>query len=818
MNNTSIRIKTLLVSLVPLTLTALLLSTVYIWNHINDIDASLNKTLNDAASFIASRAEFDVITKNQRSIQQLLSAYANEKNIVRIQVTDNHGNLISEWSNRQIAPEHTSHTTLQEKDLIIIKKPIMPVPLEIQDFEPGTQQHAAQRISPTGFVVLTGTTEIAHALKVQSVLQGMILTLLALAATAVLAYFLSNTLSAPLAQIAATVRKLADGNLDSRTVENAGGEIGVLQRHINNMAVSLDKARNIERRQAENLLYIEKSKAMTTLESLGEGVITTDESGTVTYLNPAAAELTGFTIEEAIGNHLSAIFRTINANTRQPFDYPIQSCIEFGTVIRHDALLRLIRRDGDEIVIRDTSTAIRDKSENAVGAVLIFDDFTSMHAMAERLVYQAAHDDLTGLHNRREFENQLETALHEVHGQNAEHVLCYIDLDQFKIINDTCGHAAGDELLRQLSQLIKSKIRSGDILSRLGGDEFGIILKNCQFDKALSIAQHIQDSLGNYIFTCNNRKHQVGASIGLVALDNTQLSLTDALIAADSACYIAKEQGRNRIHVFTADNAEIFKRHGEMQWFQRIREALAHGRFELLAQRIISITNKHQENNHYEILLRLRDNGKLYSPEVFLTTAERYNLMPEIDRWVITNTFNALRDASIRNRWRERTPLFGINLSGQSLGNEDFQGFVYDMLVKSGINPKTIIFEITETAAISNLSRAITFMKVFRDLGCRFALDDFGSGLSSFGYLTTLPVDYIKIDGKLISNIKNNPINLSIVDAINRIAHQMHLETIAEFVEDKLILERIRPLNIDYVQGFALSPLEPLAKILAITE
>ncbi len=818
MNNISIRSKTLLVSLIPLTLTALLLSSVYIWNRVRDIDTSLNKTLNDAASYLARTVEFDVIAKNIQSLDKSIAVYGNEKSIIRIQILDKHNKLISEWS-RQSDKNTTDPTvTYQDDNITVIKKPIHTITLVISDFEQGAIKNQEPTTSPSGYVVLTGTSEFANDVKVQSILQGAMLTLFSLFATTLFAYYYSNTLSGPLNDIASAVRKLATGELNTRITSIASGEIGQVQLHLNNMANSLDRARNIERHQAENLLYIEKSKAMTTLESLGEGVITTDQIGTVTYLNPAAASLTGFNAEEAVGNHLTTIFRTINASTRQPFDYPIQSCIDFGTVIRHDALLRLIRHDGDEIVIRDTSTAIRDKTENAIGAVLIFDDFTSMHAMAERLVYQAAHDDLTGLHNRREFENQLETALHEVHGHNSEHVLCYIDLDQFKIINDTCGHAAGDELLRQLSQLIKSKVRSGDVLSRLGGDEFGIILKNCSFDKAFSLAQNILDALSNFAFTCNNRKYQVGASIGLVALDNTQLSLTDALIAADSACYIAKEQGRNRIHVFTADNAEIFKRHGEMQWFQRIKESLSHNSFELLAQRIVSMTNKNQDKAHYEVLLRLRDNGQLYSPEVFLTTAERYNLMPEIDRWVITNTFNALREASIRKRWRNESPLFGINLSGQSLGNEEFQAFVYDMLIKSGINPKTIVFEITETAAISNLSRAIAFMKVFREIGCQFALDDFGSGLSSFGYLTSLPVDFIKIDGKLISNIKNNPINLSIVDAINRIAHQMHLETIAEFVEDKLILERIRPLNIDYVQGFALSPLESLTAILSANE
>ncbi len=815
MTNMTIKAKALLISLLPLTITTCLLSAGYIWQRANDIDASLNNTLHNAANMISSAGEFDVLSKNQRALQQLIDAYATEKNIVRIQIVDKKEHLLAQSISAGMDKHYAKNNITQENNLIIIKKPISPVAIEVQDYEQEVKPafDLAKTPESIGFVIITGTSRFAQQQKLLLLFQGIVFTLIAVIITAIFAYYLAQTLISPLANIANNVAKIAEGQLNQRLSEDAGGEIGQLQKHINNMATALERARNLERKQAEHLLFIEKSKALTTLESLGEGVITTDTLGIITYLNPAAVKLTGFAAEEAIGNHLNDIFRTVNAHTRQAFDYPILSCIEFGTVIRHDALLRLIRREGDEIVIRDTATTIRDQQQNAIGAVLIFDDFTSLHAMAERLVYQASHDDLTGLVNRREFENQLEICLQEIHQLNAEHVLCYIDLDQFKIVNDTCGHVAGDELLRQLAQLIKGKIRSQDILARLGGDEFGVIIKDCPGDKAKAVAENILEALSHFVFIWGDRRQQVGASIGLVTLNTTQLSLTDVLIAADSACYVAKEQGRNRIHIYTSTDNELFKRRGEMQWFYRIKESLHNKTFELYVQRIIPLQAGIPKANHYEVLLRMRNGDNLYSPEVFLTTAERYNLMPQIDRWVIENTLATLRDKAIHEQPVDNAPRFNINLSGQSLGQEDFHEFVHEKLIQSKISPSLITFEITETAAISNLARAIAFMKTFRDLGCQFALDDFGSGLSSFGYLTTLPVDYIKIDGNLISAMMTSPINYSIVDAINRIAHQMHLITIAEYVEDKMLIERLRAMGVDYGQGFALAPLEPMTTL-----
>lgn len=811
MKTHSIRTKTLFISLLPLTLMTLILSAIYIMQRANDIDSNVSASLTNNAEIIANNSELEVIAQNQLALFRLINSHVNNDNILSILITDKSGNQLAFVRNPQYQENTDNAGITHDKDLVTIKKPIIPIPIDVQAIPASSAAPDKTETAPVGYVIITGTTKHAQKLKFSSFTHGLILSIIAMLLTAIMAYFLSRNLSKPLETIVDTVKNLSGGNLQIRNPEDSSGEIGMLQKNINTMAASLEYARELDKKRSEDLLYNEKSRAMTTLESLGEGVITTDQHGFISYINPTASRLTGYNTEDAIGQHLHQIFRTSNTATYKEFDYPIQSCIDFGAIIRHDALLRLTNRNGDDIVIRDTSTAIYDKNNNAIGAVLIFDDFTSMHNMAERLVYQASHDDLTGLANRREFETQLENSLHEVHSGEAEHVLCYIDLDQFKIINDTCGHAAGDELLRQLSQLIKGKVRGHDILARLGGDEFGIILKNCPTDRAVVIANNILTTLASFIFSWGTKQHQVGASVGLVALNKTQLSLSDAMIAADSACYIAKEQGRNRVHIFTPTDTEIFKLHGAMQWFQRIKDALSQETLELYVQQIHPISqNALTENSHYEVLLRLRSDGTIYSPDAFITTAERYNLMPNLDRWVVLQTFTVLRQFHSSPDGAASTPYLSINLSGQSIGHEDFHAFVYDALLQSQIDPGHIIFEITETAAIANLNHAIHFMNKFRDMGCRFALDDFGSGLSSFGYLTSLPVDFIKIDGKLIRSAHNNPINFSIVDAINRIAHEMKLATIAEYVEDDAILEQMRALGIDYVQGFSMSSTQPI--------
>jgi len=419
----------------------------------------------------------------------------------------------------------------------------------------------------------------------------------------------------------------------------------------------------------------------------------------------------------------------------------------------------------------------------------------------ETIRHLSHHDALTGLSNRLDFELQVELAM-RMSGQGVTHALLYLDLDQFKIINDTCGHEAGDELLRQLAMLLHGPIRDVDTIARLGGDEFGVLLLNCSLPQAQQIAEHMLQIVTNFRFSWKGSSFAIGASIGLVSLDDSRLTLSDVLRMADLACYAAKDKGRNRIHVYRADDAELVQRHGEMQWITRLNRALEGNRFVLFRQCIESLSSR--DDRHCELLLRLLDDeGQCILPGTFIPAAERYNLMPALDRWVVRNALATLRHDR-QNICGGKQPTFFINLSGATLSDEQFADYVTQHLKASGLPPKLIGFEITETAVIANLASATRFIEQVRNLGCQVALDDFGSGLSSFSYLKSIPADYLKIDGSFIKDMLEDPMDNAIVEAVNRIGHVAGLKTIAEFVETDSIERRLREVGVDYVQGYAI--------------
>lgn len=378
-----------------------------------------------------------------------------------------------------------------------------------------------------------------------------------------------------------------------------------------------------------------------------------------------------------------------------------------------------------------------------------------------------------------------------------------MDLDQFKVINDTCGHAAGDELLRQLTHEIQSVIRQTDTFGRLGGDEFGILMTNCSLDNAYRVAESIWRIVQDYTFVWDNSSFKVGVSIGLVAIDSEVANLAQLMSRADTACYIAKDAGRNRIHAYKYNDNEISQRHGEMQWISRIHQGLEKNFFCLYAQSIESLKNNNTSETYYELLIRLKDReGNIISPTSFLPAAERYGLMEKIDHWVIKNAFNLLHKNPI---FLSKIKHVSINLSGQSLTNNKFLDWIVLELSENAIPPEKICFEITETAAIHNLTIAIHFITTLKKLGCKFALDDFGSGLSSFAYLKNLPVDYLKIDGMFVKDMTNDPIDRAMVKSINEIGHLMNMQTIAEFVENSEIIEILNDIGVDYAQGYGIS-------------
>ncbi len=453
---------------------------------------------------------------------------------------------------------------------------------------------------------------------------------------------------------------------------------------------------------------------------------------------------------------------------------------------------------------------INDEDDNIARLMGVTQDITARKKVEEKLSYQASHDALTGLINRAEFEQRTKRLLSTIQSDKAEHAMCFLDLDQFKVINDTCGHIAGDELLRQLAGLLRNIVRNRDTLSRLGGDEFGVLMEHCVLDQAHRVADAIFNAINEYQFFWEGEAFRIGVSIGLVAINDATDSYTDLFKQADAACYVAKELGRNRIHVYHPDDVELAIRQGEMQWVGRINQALEEDRLCLYAQPIKSLNG--DALKHYELLVRMLDEqGKSISPGAFLPAAERYNLIERIDIWVVEHAISLM---SSHLAFVEQVNFISINLSGPSVANAQFMSTIIAMISESNIEANKICFEVTETAAISNLLAASTFITALKDLGCRFALDDFGSGLSSFGYLKNLPVDYLKIDGMFVKDMVDDPIDKAMVRSINDIGHVMGMKTIAEFVETDAIMEQVKEVGVDYAQGYSIGKPTPFKDVI----
>ena len=566
-----------------------------------------------------------------------------------------------------------------------------------------------------------------------------------------------------------------------------------------------------ERKLYEDALFKEKESAQITLQSIGDGVITTDGHMIVEYLNPTAEELTGWKFEEAQGKGVDEIFRGFHEETCEPLENPLSVAIRRARAIKSVRPTLLIKRDGNEMYIESTASPIRDGSGAVCGGVLVFHDVSESRELNRKLSYHASHDILTGLVNRREFEARLERSLRSAKARETQYALCHLDVDQFKIINDTCGHSAGDALLGQVGALLKTKIRWRDTLARLGGDEFGVLLESCSLDDALVMAEQLRETMRNYKFVWEERTFRLGCSIGVVPITGDSEDVATVLSSADSACQAAKEGGRNRVFSFQDNDIDLMRRRREMQWAARINNALEESRFELFRMTIQPL-QKHEPGAHYELLLRMRDEtGKIVSPDNFINAAERYGITPQIDRWVVEH---ALRWLVSEADERERLALCSINLSGQSLGDADFLPFVQKLLKNSGVDGTKICFEITETAAIASFSQANRFIAALKEeQGCKFALDDFGTGLSSFGYLKHFPVDFLKIDGSFVKEILRDPIDREMVRSINEIGHLTGKQTIAEFAENEEIINMLRSLGVDYAQGYGISAPTRILKV-----
>jgi len=548
----------------------------------------------------------------------------------------------------------------------------------------------------------------------------------------------------------------------------------------------------------------EKEFSQITLESVVDAVISTDTEGRVSYMNPVAEDLTGLTESEAAGRPIDELVRLTDPEGNAVAEGLVSPCLN-GEEWRSREERILPHPSGREVHVEYSAVPMRDAQGNVIGAVAVLHDVTHARKLTERLTYQATHDALTGLINRYEFESRLQQVVEECAGGDVTGVLCYLDLDQFKLVNDTCGHVAGDELLRQLATMMSDRLAERGLLARLGGDEFGLLIHPGSITEARSIADDLRDAIQRFRFVWAQSIFSIGVSVGLVEITARTESTEMVLSAADTACYIAKDSGRNRVQVYEMDDEELLARHAEMHWVSEINRALEADRFRLYCQDIVG-ANDPGRPTHFEVLLRMRDDdGKVWSPGAFLSAAERYNLAPTIDQWVVRTALSWISANQVPEE-----AVYSINLSGHSMADHGFLDFLLSQLDRSRVRPQNLCFEVTETAAISNLSFARTFMETLRQRGCRFSLDDFGSGLSSFSYLQNLPVDYLKIDGSFVRDVHCDSVHYAMVRSMNEVGHAMKMQTIAEFVEHPEVIRCLRSIGVDFLQGYEYSRPRPL--------
>lgn len=546
------------------------------------------------------------------------------------------------------------------------------------------------------------------------------------------------------------------------------------------------------------------------MHSLAESIITTDGEGRITYMNPAAEQITGTRAEQALGKRLEEVVGLVDETDRRLLSDPVKAALTSGAPVNLSRRALLVSRaNGSERSIELSASPVRNDAREIIGTVVLLHDVTELRGLARQMSYQATHDALTGLVNRREFERRLEEAIDSGHRGDGQHVLCYLDLDRFKVVNDTCGHLAGDSMLREVAKLLRDAVRDSDTVARLGGDEFGMLLIGCPLEKARQIADDVCRSISDYRFVWKDRIFNIGVSIGLVEISRESGTLEELLAAADSACYVAKKQGSGRVAVYSARDEALARHSGEIQWLQKLQNALKENRFHLYCQPIVPAFGDDTGGPAMEVLVRLQDeSGHDVPPSEFVRAAERYRLMGLVDRWVVQTTFAALGRGALAVPANRSV---AINVSGQTLGDVQFLEFVVECLDSTGVTPSQVCFEITETAVVSNLDHARRFVGVLHGMGCQFALDDFGSGVGSFSNLKNLPMDYLKIDGSFMRNLARDSVNQAMVAAMIKLARTLNFKVIAEQVEDAAALDMARRMGVDYVQGYAIGRPRPIA-------
>ena len=534
----------------------------------------------------------------------------------------------------------------------------------------------------------------------------------------------------------------------------------------------------------------------TLLVRLGIGLIRTDPRGQVEYLSPLAEKLTGWGTTEARGRKIERVYQVTPSTSERHLPSSSAEGLE-------EAML--VSRTGQRYPIAQTIVPRRNEEGQIRALIIAFQDISRRKLADLQLTRQATHDGLTGLLNREAFAASVDGAFKSMRSKGQPFAVCQIDLDQFNLVNNTCGHTAGDTLLQWVASLLREEVRETDVLARLAGDVFGLVLGDAPVDEARRVVESVYERLQHFQFTWADKTFSIGASIGLVPVESGDWSVNDVLRAADHACAMAKKGGRNQIHISTLEDEE---------WVARIRKNLQEGGVTLFAQPILPLSHDEGGQLHFEVLLRMTgDDGLLRSAGRVIRATERYGLMASIDRWVVRHTLETLRAQP--SEVLDRVQLCSINLSGGSLHDRTLLEYVQQQLAAARIPPRLLCFEITETAAVDNLEQARWFIGELSAIGCRFALDDFGSGLASYGYIKDLPVDFLKISGEFVENIASSPLDRALVESINQIGKVLGIATVAEAVSSQAALEAVLTIGVDYAQGLWVGPPRPLAEVLA---
>ena len=565
-----------------------------------------------------------------------------------------------------------------------------------------------------------------------------------------------------------------------------------------------------DRRRAAEVLLEEQETNLAMLASISDGVIRADLDGRIVDLSAPAETITGITLKEAHGRYLQEIFTFVDPDSGEVLDDPIEQCLLTETPLIQPRTCRARRHDGEEVHLRYHTALLRDHGSAPIGAILVLKDTLEHNQLERGMVYLATHDPLTDLVNRTDFERRLGHTLTEARKMRRQDSLLYMDLDGFKLINDTYGHPAGDKMLKQFASFLKCRFRETDTLGRVGGDKFAVLLESCTTWQARELTEKLYKDLKSFRFEWDDASLPVSLSTGLAGVGPDENSVEKALASAEAACYLAKQRGGNRVYEYEPETVAASERHTQLEVLHQIQDSLRDGSFALHAQRIQALQLEDSQPPMYEILVRIQDRGgNLVLPGRFIPVAERHKIITAIDRWVLTQCFTMIADPAV-----DSPPRCCVNISGHSLGDDRFLEFVLHELSYRGAEPRSLFFEITETATVANFEKAQRFISVLRDRGCGFVLDDFGSGLSSFAYLRNFPVDFIKIDGQFVRGLSSDTTQRALVESINHVGHVMQIKTIAESVEDSETLDILREMRVDYAQGHEIAHPVPFQEVL----